>query len=74
MYQETHLDIFRETSLYWLSETLNMSKYEDGIVGYKSDGEKKSLDLLNGVAGIGLVILSFLSEQDMFWEDLLLLD
>ena len=51
-----------------------MSKYEDGIVGYKSDGEKKSLDLLNGVAGIGLVILSFLSEQDMFWEDLLLLD
>ncbi|WP_099463734.1 MULTISPECIES: lanthionine synthetase C family protein [Parabacteroides] len=73
MYYYTQREEFREASTYWLSQTLKMSKYEDGIVGYKSNGEKNSIDFLNGITGIGMVLLSFLTNENSIWDECLLL-
>ncbi|MDR0604711.1 MAG: hypothetical protein LBG80_10450 [Bacteroidales bacterium] len=64
---------FKETAMFWLEQTLLMSKYSDGVVGYKANEKGNTLDLLNGIAGIGLVFLSFLTNEDTNWDECLLL-
>jgi lantibiotic modifying enzyme len=73
MYYYTQKQEFLEAAIYWLSQTLKMSKYEDGIVGYKSNAKTNSIDFLNGIAGIGMVLLSFLINDDSNWDECLLL-
>ena len=73
MYYYTGLEEFKNIALYWLEQTLLMSKHEDGIIGYKSDEKDKSTDLLSGIAGIGLVLLSFLTGEETNWDECLLL-
>ncbi|MBK9286010.1 MAG: lanthionine synthetase C family protein [Sphingobacteriaceae bacterium] len=77
-YKETKLKEFDDARLYWLNETLKMSKYDDGIAGYKTweeSGWKNNDSLLEGVTGIGLALLGFLSEnpEDLNWDTCLLL-
>lgn len=78
-YKETHIKEFDEARLYWLNETLHMAKFDDGLLGYKSfHGEQGWLNdygLLEGIAGIGLVLLGFLTDdvEDLNWDRCLLL-
>jgi len=79
MYINTKIEDFRQTSDYWFNETLKMARFEDGLAGYKAwhpDLPEKwtnELELLEGVAGIGLAIISRLSETDLHWDECLLL-
>jgi lantibiotic modifying enzyme len=79
LFQRTDLVPFREASLYWLDVCLNMAQHEDGIAGYKSwyspayGGWKNIPGLLEGVAGIGLVLLAFISGRPPAWSEALLL-
>lgn len=79
MYRYTGMKEFREAANYWIVETLNTQKFEDGLAGYKSyqgekfGGWKNDYGLLEGVAGIGLVLLSHVSEEEPTWDRCLLL-
>ncbi len=57
-----------------------MAKFEDGLAGYKAwqgqDGWCKEYGLLEGISGIGLVLLNFLSNEskNMNWDNCFLVD
>jgi len=57
-----------------------MAKFEDGLAGFKvyqaHDGKPTWLNkygLLEGVAGIGLAMLTYYYEMDPAWDECLLL-
>lgn len=57
---------FEESSKYWIEQTIQYSSYNDGIGGYKRFNAyeniyERSPGLLEGTAGIGLVLSSYLS-------------
>ena len=79
MYLNTHIQEFYETVDYWMDVTNLMAKYEDGLAGYKAwrteeyGGPEKTDTLLEGIAGIGLAILSRLNSSELAWDACLML-
>lgn len=78
MYHETNLIECNDAADYWFHKTLEMSKFDDGPAGYKvwhgtDNGYEGELGLLEGIAGIGLAILSYYYGADMSWDECLLL-
>lgn len=77
MYYETENTLFLDTSDYWISITLKMARFSDGLAGYKTwNGEyKNDYSLLTGISGIGLMLLSVKADSQSFfkWTELLLL-
>ncbi len=76
MYRETSDVEFKNARDYWIDQTLDMSRFIDGPAGYKqfiaNNGKhvewKNSYSLLEGIAGIGFMLLSILdvsAEQDL---------
>lgn len=78
MYLNTGINQFKVAFEYWVKETINYSKFEDGLAGYKTSfGNlfKNEYSLLEGVAGVGLSLLASInSEQYSSWDSLFLLD
>lgn len=64
LYLKTGLQEFRDTADYWLQITMQMAKYNDGLAGFKAwrkeeyGGPENSFSLLDGISGIGMVLLS----------------
>jgi hypothetical protein len=78
MWWNTQLLEFKQAADYWFAETLKMAKYEDGLAGYKSWRGKKNgyvndYGLLEGIAGIGLALTSYIYEIEPTWDKCLLL-
>jgi len=76
MFLETHREEYKEATSFWIDQTLHFSRYEDGLVGYKAlekDGMKCDYSLLSGIAGIGLVLLSYLVDDHQHWDEMFLL-
>ncbi len=77
-YWETKLPEFKETANYWINETLKMAYHKDGLAGYKSWrgselGWENKIGILEGITGIGLALLSHISDEDPNWDECLLL-
>ncbi len=70
---------FEESSHFWLNKTLEIMINKDGIAGYKLfvhkqyGGSRNSLGILEGVAGVGLVLLAAISKIEPEWDECLLL-
>lgn len=67
---------FEEAAQFWIDRTLKHSIFEKGLAGYlsfASDGRIQDYSLLTGVAGIGLVLLSYLHNNNQAWDELFLL-
>jgi len=76
MFCETKLDEFKEAILFWLNQTLKFSNFNDGLAGYKAaeiGGWRCDYFLLTGISGIGLVLISFLINEQQEWDEILLL-
>jgi len=77
LYNMTSEKVFLNSAQYWWKETLDMKKHKDGCAGYKfSDPEFnyfKSNSLLQGVSGVGLALISSVSEIAPSWDECLLL-
>lgn len=82
LWKRTNLPQFKEAANYWISKTLEMATFKDGLAGYKTyhfdiDTKKTSFInddiLLTGVAGVGLSLLYILKDKDSLWDELLLL-
>ncbi len=66
MYRETSDTQFKNARDYWIAQSLTMSRFPDGLAGYKQysrDDDKQptwenSYTLLEGIAGIGCMLLS----------------
>lgn len=79
MFTQTNKQIFEETLDYWLEKTLEMGESPNGLSGYMSwKGYKRSWELdyglLDGLSGIGLVLLTDLGYIDNKWMDFFLLN
>ncbi|MCL2651257.1 MAG: lanthionine synthetase C family protein [Candidatus Azobacteroides sp.] len=76
MYLETGRDEFKDAIQYWINQTLNFSRFEDSLAGYKThllNGWINDYSLLTGISGIGLVLMSCLFEDEQTWDEILLL-
>ena len=79
MYHYTGIEIFKESAIYWFNETIKMAKFDDGLAGYKAWHGKKlggwinEYGLLEGIAGIGLSLISAVSDIEPKWDECFLL-
>lgn len=77
LYRQSGLMPFKEATDYWMQAGLDMAVYPSGYAGYKqhtSDNKTfNEVNLLEGIAGIGLVIIGYLSQFDTSWEESLLI-
>lgn len=78
-YNFTGNGLFKDTAVYWFMETLKMAKYKDGLAGFKvwrtnkDGGLYNDPGLLEGIAGIGLSLISAVAPIDPKWDECLLL-
>ena len=78
-YKETGIKEFNEARWYWLQKTLGMATWNGDLADYKTwlgqKGWKNESGLLEGIAGIGLVLLGFLTNDiiNLSWDECLLL-
>lgn len=78
MWHKTNLQAFKKSSEYWIGVTLDFASYEDTVSGYKkfdavSAQYQPSSCLLDGSAGIGLVLISYIT-NDFSWDYPLMLN
>ncbi len=79
MYKETEDKAFKETADYWMNQGLYMGIHSKGYAGYMkwqggdNPGWIKEINLLEGVTGIGLSILSYLAPFETKWDQCLLI-
>jgi hypothetical protein len=74
-YLVTGDEIFKEAAEYWMQEGLNATIYKNGVIDRESwKSSIKSLTLLDGACGIGLVILDYLTVMDSNWDECLLIN
>ena len=79
MWHNTQMNEFKDAADYWFRQTLQIGIIKDGIAGFKPFfpvDSNKQLDLfsmLEGVAGIGLALLTFYYQVQPNWDECLLL-
>ena len=78
MYIETGDKVFEDAAAFWINNGLSKAVHEDGYAGYKQfrthDGVwENRLSLLDGITGIGLSIISYLSDFDAKWDERLMI-
>lgn len=76
-YWETTDNSFLQASNKWIAQTLQMATFSNGYAGFKAyrkpehGGSQPEYDLLSGITGIGLGLLSFLSNEPTHWQEAL---
>jgi lantibiotic modifying enzyme len=77
MWLNTHLPEFKQAADYWFEQTLKMARFSDGLAGYKTwhgkKGWQNEYSFLEGIAGIGLALMSYYYEIEPSWDECLLL-
>ncbi|MDH7447401.1 lanthionine synthetase C family protein [Aquimarina sp. 2201CG14-23] len=78
MFKETKEEIFKETADFWMDEALKMDIHENGHAGYmqwRGDLQEwnNEINLLEGTAGIGLSIISYLRPELTKWDECLMI-
>ncbi|AMQ01267.1 hypothetical protein AY601_4426 [Pedobacter cryoconitis] len=62
---------FSQASNYWLNDGLMKGSFPDGLGGFKKYDYNKyinEVNLLDGIAGIGLGIISLISDTELNWK------
>jgi lantibiotic modifying enzyme len=79
LYRKTKDITFKEASDFWIQKALDMGIHKNGYAGYmmwRGMGEEKwktEISLLEGIAGIGLSIISYLAPFETKWDECLLI-
>jgi lantibiotic modifying enzyme len=78
MYQRTQDVRYKEAAEFWFEQTLISSCFDDGLAGFKrydgvNDVYLNERGFLEGIAGIGLAIISYLSPRNLSWDRALLI-
>jgi len=79
MWHSTGDTLFKQAADYWIEQTLDFARYHEGTISYekynpdKSKPAREEHGLLEGAAGIGLVLLTYLT-GDFSWDYCLMLN
>ncbi len=78
IYGYTGILELKKASDYWVDETLKMARHKDGLAGFKTWQNDSRVwinepGLLEGIAGIGLAMISAVSDIEPAWDECLLL-
>ena len=76
MYLETHCKEFLESFNFSLTKTFQISRFEDGLAGfktYKKENWECDYSLLTGISGIGLFLLTCLEDDKQMYDEMFLL-
>lgn len=81
LYTWTQEPLFRDTALFWYEQTLALATYAEGPAGYQSytstDGVRcewqNTYGMLEGIAGIGLSLITAVADFEPEWDEALLL-
>ena len=76
MYISTKVVDFKDAADFWISKTLDKGKFGDGLAGYKFMREgnvSNEISILEGIAGIGLALMSYLDSDIQEWDECLLM-
>ncbi len=80
MYKETGDVEFKETAIYWFDQTLKFATSNNAYAGfltYRNFNNKptyeKSIGFLEGISGIGLALISLVSDLESAWDESLLI-
>jgi lantibiotic modifying enzyme len=78
VYCATGDDFYKNAVNFWLEEGLEMRRHEDGFCGFKFHygemGWLNRMDLINGLIGVGLVLMSMLSKSSLGWSKCILIN
>ena len=79
MFEETGIALFQEAADFWLDYSLNIGTHKEGYAGYmrwqggENAGWKSEYALLDGIAGIGITLISYLNPKQMKWNECLMM-
>lgn len=78
IYKNTKEELFKETANFWFETGINMIHYEKDDYHVqdwkiKKNNWNSSSSLIEGAAGIGLIIVDFLADFDSNWDECLLI-
>ncbi|WP_418502321.1 lanthionine synthetase C family protein [Flagellimonas sp.] len=78
LFQESKNNLFKKSLDFWIEDGIKKAIHKDGYAGYKhwypsKNSWSSELTLLEGIAGIGLVIIDFLSSEPNDWDECLLI-
>lgn len=79
-FKYTGIEKFKDSAIYWFEQSLKMADFKDGLAGYKCVKPKKfggicdEYGFLEGIAGIGLAMISAVSDIEPEWDNALLLN
>lgn len=77
LYSYTSHPLFKETALYWFKATLILGRNSEAPTGYifyfGSDGWRLEDDLLEGLSGVGLGLLSSVDYEHIDWDEAMML-
>jgi lantibiotic modifying enzyme len=78
LYKKTGEDIFKKAAAFWINHGLESAIHENGFAGYKQWRGKDEewlpeINLLEGIAGIGLAIIDHLAEFETHWDECLMI-
>lgn len=78
LHKNTDVKEFEEAAAFWTNKTLENAVFEDGPAGYKSytgrdDKFENDYGFLGGITGIGLALISRVSDEDLAWDKSLLI-
>ncbi|MEM1337010.1 MAG: lanthionine synthetase C family protein [Bacteroidota bacterium] len=78
LFQKSNDISFKKSLDFWIEDGVQKAIHKDGYGGYKQwNGHSKiwtsKLSVLEGIAGIGLVIIDYLSEKPNSWNECLMI-
>jgi lantibiotic biosynthesis protein len=79
VYNYTGIENFKNSAIYWFQQSLKMDGFKDGLVGYKTcrplelGGLQNDYSFIEGIAGIGLAMISAVSDMNPAWDSVLIL-
>ncbi|WP_422080483.1 lanthionine synthetase C family protein [Ulvibacterium sp.] len=77
IYKETKIPVFREALEFWIQDGINKAIHEDGYAGYKQWRDVNEwivgISLLEGISGMGLVIIDYLADFETTWDECLMI-
>ncbi|REC79003.1 hypothetical protein DRF57_01630 [Chryseobacterium rhizosphaerae] len=75
-YELSGIEAMKDAYIFWLEDGLNRSNFQDGFAGFKAynGGDyKNETNILNGITGIGLTLITFMSKKKTLWDRCLLI-
>jgi len=79
LYHKTNLNEFKEAAIFWYSKTIEFANDKKSLSGFVNvnaeeyGGSKEDFGFLVGISGIGLALLSGISDIDPTWDQILLI-